>query len=320
MILRPEQPKDYNAIAGVTYSAFLNWRKEDAHIHEPDMVSLARQSMYFDPDLSVVAEDGGEIAGHILLMPSDFMLSGKTVRGVILGPVSVLPELQKQGLGKKLIEYVHDAARQKGYDFSLLCGHPDYYPKFCYIQNAFSLSGTKIVSLKEENDTNGTKAKARPVREDDIDIIDKWQSDIRKNEPLALLFEKGIMGYHPFAKEKTAEVLEIGAKPVAYVKYKTYQRSKIDLILFGGEDIGAVMDYLIEKADGNPLEISQPYTLFKELLPVKNYEVTDEREAPDAFMILPFSEESAVNGYLKAVKKNAAKLGVICFPPYCDVG
>jgi predicted N-acetyltransferase YhbS len=138
MIFKAEEPKDFNEVARITYAAFLSWRNDDLHIHEPDMVALARQSSMYDRELSIVAKENSKIIGHVLLMPSDFVVLGKWVKGVILGPVSVDPDFQRQGIGAKLIEYAHQQAMSKGYEFSLLCGHPAYYPKLGYLQNVFS--------------------------------------------------------------------------------------------------------------------------------------------------------------------------------------
>ena len=317
MNIRAEQPRDYNAVARLTYCAFLNWRKDDMHIHEPDMVTLARQSVMFDPELSIVAEEGGEIVGHILLLPADFIVLGKETKGVILGPVSVSPEMQKQGIGAKLIEYAHDKAKAKGYEFCILCGHPVYYPKFGYLQNVFSFNGTKIEKVAGGN--GDTLVTRRPLMLNDIDILDKWQQDLRRDEPFALLFEKDIMGYHAFSKEKTGEMLEIGDVPVAYVKYKTYQSDKLDFIFYERNKIESVIDYLMSEREGGTLEIAQPPHIFKQLLPYTRYKVTDERKAFDAFMIHPFDETAIINEYCKEAKANADMMGVISFPPYCDV-
>jgi putative acetyltransferase len=315
MILRAEHTKDYNPIARLTYSAFLNWRRQDLHIHEADMISLARQSATFDPQLSIVAEERGEIMGHILLYPSYFMAMGVLVKGVIPGPISVKPDIQKQGLGTKLIDYAHTAAKERGYEFALLCGHPEYYPKFGYIQNMFSLSGTKIKAAAVKEAKN---IKPRPLKESDVEIIDKWQVGIRGGETLALLFEKNVMGYHAFSKEKTGEVLEISGRPAAYVKYKTYETEKVDFVFFDKDKLEPVIDYMLEKSGKDTLEINMPHDVFKILLPENKYTISDIRQASDAFMILPFYGDGIINKYIRKVKKDKDSLGVICFPPYCD--
>ncbi len=320
MILRSEQPTDYNSIAELTYKAFKNWRKEDNYIHEPDMISLARQSANFDSDLSIVAEKDGEMVGHILLLPSDFMVLGRKIAGVILGPVSVLTSVQKMGIGKKLINFAHEKAKSKGFEFSLLCGHPEYYPRFGYIKNMFSFSGTKIQKPNKSDIKEIIKVDSRPLNPDDIVIIDRWQTKIRKDETLALLLEKSIMGYHAYAREKTGKVLEIDGKPVAYVKYKTYVSGKIDFIFFENNKLKPVIDYLFCETESDFLEISQPIESFEELLAGDSYIITDERKALDAFMILPLKKESNINRYCDMVAKGENNLAVICFPSYCDVG
>lgn len=100
MKLRAETSNDYNQIAKVNYIAFSNGPYKRLHIHESELPSLARQRNMFDRELSIVAEMENMIVGHILLTPSDFIVLGEELRGVILGPVCVLPRFQGKGVGK----------------------------------------------------------------------------------------------------------------------------------------------------------------------------------------------------------------------------
>lgn len=50
-----------------------------------------------------------------------------------LAPLSVLPKVQRQGIGGKLIERGHEIAKGLGYTLCVLLGHPSYYPRFGYI-------------------------------------------------------------------------------------------------------------------------------------------------------------------------------------------
>ena len=50
-----------------------------------------------------------------------------------LAPLAVLPEYQKQGIGKKLIEEGHKIAKKLGYHFSVVLGSENYYPKMGYV-------------------------------------------------------------------------------------------------------------------------------------------------------------------------------------------
>ena len=56
----------------------------------------------------------------------------KQFQTLVLGPVSVLPEFQKQGIGGELIKVGHKKAIDCGFDSVILIGHPEYYPRFGY--------------------------------------------------------------------------------------------------------------------------------------------------------------------------------------------
>ena len=74
----------------------------------------------FDPELSLVAEIDGEIAGHVLFSPFKFVVLGEEEMGVLLAPIAVRPEFQYKGIRGMLIEEGHRIAKGKGFTFSLL--------------------------------------------------------------------------------------------------------------------------------------------------------------------------------------------------------
>jgi len=63
-------------------------------------------------------------------------------QSLVLGPVSVLPEFQKQGIGGQLIVAGHQKARDLGFQSVILIGHPEYYPRFGY--KTASVQGLKV--------------------------------------------------------------------------------------------------------------------------------------------------------------------------------
>jgi putative acetyltransferase len=114
LIVRPQQPGDEAAIGRVTELAF--GRPEEAQL-----VTL------LTPVISLVAEDeGGEVVGHVLL--SEVQLEGRPV--LQLGPLSVHPDRQRQGIGSALTVAALTAAEQQSEPLVLLVGHPEYYPRF----------------------------------------------------------------------------------------------------------------------------------------------------------------------------------------------
>ena len=77
--------------------------------------------------LSLVATGNGQAVGHIMYSP---LTVGSKVNGVALGPMAVLPEHQRQGIGTRLIETGNRKIKDAGYPFIIVVGHANYYPRF----------------------------------------------------------------------------------------------------------------------------------------------------------------------------------------------
>lgn len=137
--LRTETEKDYRQVEEVTRSAFAYPdRIERGQIgcpYEHWMVNELRKRDGI-PDLSIVAEVDGEIVGHIICSKAEVRTSEKTIPVLNMGPVSVLPEYQRQGVGKALITHMIDQARHLGYGAILFFGRPEYYPQFGFKEAA----------------------------------------------------------------------------------------------------------------------------------------------------------------------------------------
>ncbi|PZO99647.1 MAG: GNAT family N-acetyltransferase, partial [Dermacoccus nishinomiyaensis] len=82
-----------------------------------------RESASYDPRFAFVALDGDRIVGHVMATWGD--LDGAPTLG--LGPLSVEPSRQGQGIGSQLMEATLDAPRQAGASVIVLPGEPGYY-------------------------------------------------------------------------------------------------------------------------------------------------------------------------------------------------
>lgn len=160
MIVRPETPSDYAAIAEVTARAF--GRGSEALI-----ISLHRHRPAFDPGLSLVAEMGGQVVGHALFSPRTIALMGEAVPSVNLGPIAVHPDYQGQGVGGALIEEGHHVAAARGNAISFLIGHRTYYPRFGYRTNAY---GSVLVSVPVPPHPEATLQET-PVEIEDVEAL-----------------------------------------------------------------------------------------------------------------------------------------------------
>lgn len=124
LTIRSETGADTAAITEVTIAAFKTL--EVSHHTEQFIVSALRAAKALA--LSLVAVVEGRVVGHIAFSP--VVLSDGTRDWYGLGPVSVLPEYQRRGIGKALIH--EGLARLKGMRARGCClvGHPEYYRKF----------------------------------------------------------------------------------------------------------------------------------------------------------------------------------------------
>ena len=116
MHIRKETATDYEAVYSVVKRAFES--AEHADGNEQDLVN----------ELSLVAEADGKIVGHIMFTRAT--VDGKPV--LALAPLSVLPEYQRKGIGKALIQEGHKIAKELGYTHAIVLGSEKYYPKSGY--------------------------------------------------------------------------------------------------------------------------------------------------------------------------------------------
>jgi predicted N-acetyltransferase YhbS len=123
--IRQETNSDQTVITQIHNGAFC--RKEEGML-----VNLLRINYAFESQLSLVADSGSDIIGHILLFP--IFIQTKLGRFPILslGPIAVLPDFQELGIGGKLITQAHTIGKRLGYGASVVIGHPLYYPRFGY--------------------------------------------------------------------------------------------------------------------------------------------------------------------------------------------
>jgi putative acetyltransferase len=118
--IRTEAPGDEDAIAQVVEAAF-------GSPVEARLVDRIRSSTCFWPELSLVAEDGDEIVGHVMISEVT-LVDGDVARpAASLSPLAVAPDRQRQGIGSALVRAVTAAADERGEPLVVLEGSPDYY-------------------------------------------------------------------------------------------------------------------------------------------------------------------------------------------------
>jgi len=123
-LIRDETKHDNAVITEVTAAAFESL--EISNHTEQFIIEALRSARALT--LSLVAEVDGRVVGHIAFSP--VTISGGAANWYGLGPVSVLPNYQRKGIGKALIQQGLSRLKGLGAKGCCLVGHPDYYRKF----------------------------------------------------------------------------------------------------------------------------------------------------------------------------------------------
>jgi putative acetyltransferase len=118
--IRPERPADAAAIDAVNRAAF-------GQPAEATLVADLRDQA--SPLVSLVAEEGRELVGHVLFSPVT-LTNHADVKIMGLAPMAVLPAMQRRGIGSALARAGLDACTRLGYDAVVVVGHAQYYPHF----------------------------------------------------------------------------------------------------------------------------------------------------------------------------------------------
>jgi putative acetyltransferase len=114
--IREERPDDVAAVRDLNKRAF----GQDQESNIVDALRANGAAL-----LSLVAARDDQVVGHIMYSP---LTVGDNVSGAALGPMAVLPEFQRQGIGSKLIEAGNRKLKDAGFPFIIVVGHADYFP------------------------------------------------------------------------------------------------------------------------------------------------------------------------------------------------
>ncbi|MBE5930556.1 MAG: N-acetyltransferase [Lachnospiraceae bacterium] len=137
ILVREEEKKDYRRVEEITRAAFsYPGRIERGGIgcpYEHWMVNELRKRDGILP-LSLVAvnqsDETEELVGHIICSKAEVRTEKGVTPVINMGPISVLPEHQRKGVGKALIYAMIEKAKKLGYGAILFFGRPEYYPQF----------------------------------------------------------------------------------------------------------------------------------------------------------------------------------------------
>ena len=129
VLIRSEGPGDLDAIRAVHAAAFRDKNHPDRVPDEVELVDQLRNSTAWLPTLSIVAALDGSVVGHCLTTRAH--IGDAQVLG--LGPIGVLPEHQRGGVGSALVEATIATADERGEVLIGLLGDPQFYRRFGFV-------------------------------------------------------------------------------------------------------------------------------------------------------------------------------------------
>lgn len=143
-IIRLETPADYRTVENINREAFWNLSVPGANEHY--RAHVMRNHADFVPELDFVIEVDGKVIASIMYTKSKLVdESGKEKEILSFGPICVLPEYQRMGYGKILIERSFAKAVEMGYDTVVIFGNPDNY-----VSRGFKSSSRYNVCLESD--------------------------------------------------------------------------------------------------------------------------------------------------------------------------
>jgi putative acetyltransferase len=125
--VRPEHPGDAAAVARINREAF-------GGEVEAELVERLRADG--ETVVSLVADEDGDLVGHILFSRLPITHDGQVLEAVALAPMAVRPGWQRQGLGGRLVREGLAACAERGARAAVVVGHPEYYPRFGFSADA----------------------------------------------------------------------------------------------------------------------------------------------------------------------------------------
>ncbi|EWM53910.1 GNAT family N-acetyltransferase [Ruminococcus flavefaciens] len=201
-IIRRETEKDYREVENLAREAFWNLNKPGCHEHY--FIHILREHEDFIRELDHVVEADGKIVGSVMYCRSKLTdEQGNEKQVLTMGPLCVLPEYQRKGFGKALLEYTFGIAAEMGYDTVINFGNPDNYVARGY-------KSCKKYNVCFEGDVFPAALLVKVLRDDALDgrkwfyhpsDADKPCDDTEAVEAFDALFQPKVKGWQPSQEE-----------------------------------------------------------------------------------------------------------------------
>lgn len=126
VVIRNETPADYRRVEEITRKAFYNLYVPGCSEHY--LAHILRSHPDFVPQLDLVIELGGQVIGSIMYTRARLVDETGLEKPILtFGPLSVLPQYQRQGYGKRLLGHSFQKAAALGFDLIVIFGVPGNY-------------------------------------------------------------------------------------------------------------------------------------------------------------------------------------------------
>jgi predicted N-acetyltransferase YhbS len=134
LIIRPEKPLEFQQIYDLVKVAFQTAQVSNGD--EQNFVDRLRAGGGYIPELALVAEQNGNIIGHIMLTKTFVAGAGKNRELLLLAPLAVELQHRRSGVGSALVLESFGLAKLLGYTAVLVVGNPAYYGRFGFKPSA----------------------------------------------------------------------------------------------------------------------------------------------------------------------------------------
>ncbi|MGM0882313.1 MAG: GNAT family N-acetyltransferase [Bacillota bacterium] len=315
--IRSERINDYHSISDVNAAAF----NYSYGMGEATLINVLRSRRAFDPDLSLVAEVNNRIIGHVLFTPQQVYVGGKLLDAVILAPIAVFPEFQNKGIGTLLIEEGHKRAKEKGFHFSLLLGHPGYYPRFGYQSKMWSNSN--VLLPENEIPFSSKSVKERRIQATDLESLNGMWEIWNQGVDMAFKPESSITSWISPGKGIQASSIEVDGNFSGYVRYEKDNPGRIlSILAIDSESLMEICAHIKSKlvlGDTESKFLSLPISPESCERNKLTLEYQTEVNSGPEKMLNILDESSAITNYCEEVTAGKRAPGNIIWPVEFDV-
>ena len=150
-IIRNERKSEYRQVENLTREAFWNVYRPGCLEHY--VLHCLRDDPAFIPELDFVMEADGKLIGQCIYMRSSIKADdGRPIPIVTMGPIGILPEYQRRGYGKALLDHSLQKAKEMGFGAVCFEGNIGFYGKSGF--NYASKFGIRYHGLPEGADAS----------------------------------------------------------------------------------------------------------------------------------------------------------------------